>query len=276
MQRPTASIVIPALNEEKRIGACLDALVKQKTKEPFEVIVVDNGSTDKTSKIARSYSGKLNITVLREERRGRGRARRTGFLKARGKYFLSTDADAIVPPNWIDAFLEYFRKHPKAVGATGLPQIVDCEPQVNKTFNTIIPYIISGNFLMYGHPGMSGFSCAVRADIYKKVGGFDAKTDAYEDLDLSKRVGKLGRIGLIKTPRVTFSGRRFQKGLLRGWFEYMLPFLQMYLLGKNAILAPINESESENAAEEIDQETLTSFRKLLAPFKQTHRRKKKK
>lgn len=263
MKRPDVSIVIPALNEEKRIGDCLEALARQKTRHTFEVIVVDNGSTDSTSKIAKSFGDRMNITVLREIRRGRGRARRTGFLKARGKYFLSTDADTIVPPNWIDAFLTYFRKNPKMVAATGLPQIVDCDEQTNRIFNAVIPYVLSGNFLVHGHPGMSGFSCAVRADVYRKAGGFDPNADAYEDLDLSRRVGAIGKIGMIKAPRVTFSGRRFKHGLMHGCMEYALPYLQVFLLGReSAILPPVNESGKRKR--ETEKMMLSAFKKLLA------------
>ena len=61
----TTAVVVPALNEERVIGRCLQALTLQDVgKGSFEVVVVDNGSTDRTVEIARSFSGALNLTVL--------------------------------------------------------------------------------------------------------------------------------------------------------------------------------------------------------------------
>ncbi|OGY09045.1 MAG: hypothetical protein A2782_00975 [Candidatus Blackburnbacteria bacterium RIFCSPHIGHO2_01_FULL_43_15b] len=95
------SVIIPAYNEEKLIGTCLDSLVEQ-TDANFEVVLVDNNSTDQTSAIAQQYAKKLNLTIVLEKRKGRGKARATGFLKARGQYLLSTDADTTVPPTWVE------------------------------------------------------------------------------------------------------------------------------------------------------------------------------
>ena len=108
------SVVIPAYNEEQYLGRCLAALARQTyPADRFEVIVVDNGSTDTTAEIARRYGG---VRVITKPRKGVARARQAGFAAARGAVIASTDADTVVPPFWVARIAEYFRADP-ALGA---------------------------------------------------------------------------------------------------------------------------------------------------------------
>ena len=96
------SVVIPAYNEEENITKSLGAFLGQTTKLSYEIILVDNASTDKTVEIAAKYVGKLPLKIIKENKKGRGPARRAGFTKAKGDIIFSTDADAQVPPDWIE------------------------------------------------------------------------------------------------------------------------------------------------------------------------------
>ena len=108
------SVVIPAYNEEQYLGHCLAALARQTCPaDRFEVIVVDNGSTDATAEIARRYGG---VRVIAEPRKGVAHARQAGFATARGAIIASTDADTVVPPFWVERIMEHFRADP-ALGA---------------------------------------------------------------------------------------------------------------------------------------------------------------
>src|SRR5689334_1513313 len=71
------SVVIPAYNEEKYIGACLDELITTAGSDIYEIIVVDNASTDRTAAVARKYKG---VKVVREDRKGLTRARQAGLM----------------------------------------------------------------------------------------------------------------------------------------------------------------------------------------------------
>lgn len=90
------SIVIPVYNEAERLGACLDSITAQR-RRPFEVIVVDNNSTDDTAKVARSFPF---VKLLREPRQGVVHARTTGFNAARGDIIGRIDADTLLPDDW--------------------------------------------------------------------------------------------------------------------------------------------------------------------------------
>lgn len=232
----TATVVIPALDEEKHIASCLESLCAQATREPFDVIVVDNGSTDHTTDIARGYQGRLQVRVIQEKQRGRGAARATGFAYARGEFIFSTDADAVLPLDWIESFLTILRTRPGVVAVTCAPRIEDCTPRQNWLFNRIIPYFLRINIFTLGHHGLCGFSFAIPRDIYERSGGFNRNADAYEDLDLARRVRKFGTIVFDIKCRVTFSGRRFRNGLLRGWSEYIITFIKKFIFHKDRVI----------------------------------------
>ncbi len=91
------SIVIPVYNEETDLSACLQAIAAQ-NKAPFEVIVVDNNSTDETVTLARSFDF---VRLIREPKQGVVHARSTGFDAARGDVIARIDADTILPTDWV-------------------------------------------------------------------------------------------------------------------------------------------------------------------------------
>ena len=91
------SVVIPTFNEEKLLSKCLESLQKQ-TVKPFEIIVVDNNSTDTTAAIAK----KMGVKVISEKNQGISFARNAGFNAAKGDIIARLDADTTALPNWIE------------------------------------------------------------------------------------------------------------------------------------------------------------------------------
>ena len=100
---PKLSVIVPAYNEAARLGASLAAIVAylKERREPGEIIVVDDGSTDNTAAVAEASladSGEVNTKVIRyEQNRGKGYAARTGLLAARANIALFSDADLSTP-----------------------------------------------------------------------------------------------------------------------------------------------------------------------------------
>jgi glycosyltransferase involved in cell wall biosynthesis len=101
-ESPLVSIVISAWNEEVNILNCVSSLSCLETDVPFEIIVVNNNSSDDTHLTL----SKLNVVCLFQEVQGCGPARQLGQLNAKGKYILLADADCIYPPCWLDSMLK--------------------------------------------------------------------------------------------------------------------------------------------------------------------------
>lgn len=99
------SVVIPGYNAEKTIKACLNSFVKQTDKD-FEIIFVDDGSTDNTLKLANEFKNKLNLIVLTKENGGLCSAVSYGIDYAKGDYLVSVDSDDTVEKNFIEKIKE--------------------------------------------------------------------------------------------------------------------------------------------------------------------------
>ncbi len=229
------SVIIPAFNEEKTISKTLETLAKQDYKEGFEVIVVDNNSTDGTSRQAMKFAKRLDIRTVMEKKKGRGTARATGANESKGDYIFYTDADALVPPNWISGVMKYF-DDPKVVAVSGPWRVEDVKGFTKFFLNNfqdigVLPYT-----LVTGMHWLTGFHMAIRKDAYKKCGGFDPDLNAHEDIDISERLRKIGKIAYARDVVVVQSGRRFKKGLVRGLLDYELSGIKFFLLGSKKIV----------------------------------------
>ena len=109
------SLIIPAYNEARYLAPCLEAIAQQ-TVKPHEVIVVDNNSSDATAAIAARYPF---VRVLREPRQGVVFARNCGLDAATGTILARIDADAILPPTWLEVLQKAAQAHPRAGAYTG-------------------------------------------------------------------------------------------------------------------------------------------------------------
>ena len=226
---PKLSIVIPVYNEERAIDACLKSMASQDVEQPYEVVLVDNGCTDQTITVARAASSRFDLRIVNEPRHGRGAARRSGFLVARGEIIFSADADTVYPPTWMSQLLRALEEQ-DVVAATTTAKFEDLAAWQNYLLNIGQPLAMWLYRVVVGHHCLSGFSFAVRRAAYQTAGGFDAELNADEDADLSRRIARLGRIRLIHTP-VTMSGRRFSRGLIAGAFAYLRLYWQ-YRFGR--------------------------------------------
>jgi len=214
--RPVSvSVVIPALNEQAEIGRCLESLGRQ-TYQDFEVIVVDNGSTDDTALIAESFG----VRVVTESRRGIAPARQAGFEAAQGAIIASTDADTVVPHDWVERIEEAFREHPEAVAVFG-PFRYRSDSAPRPFVNRIIPYCSSGLAVgqrvtfRLGFPHFPGSNFAVRRDAFFEVGGFRSPTSGrlysyWEDVQLGLKLNRIGEVCYLPDLVVTASARKLR------------------------------------------------------------------
>jgi glycosyltransferase involved in cell wall biosynthesis len=198
---PLYSVIVPAYQAAATIGRCLDALNAQTVaRRQFEIIVVDDGSTDDTALVA-AQAGADH--VQRCSHRGPAAARNAGIDAARGRVILLTDADCEPKPDWLALMLQPFAD-PEVAGVKGsyitrqtgvVPRLAQCEFEERYDLQEKRPTI---DFV-------DSYAAAFRASVLRAVGGFDpAFTHANnEDVELSYRLARLGhRLVFVRRAQV--------------------------------------------------------------------------
>ncbi len=177
----TLSIVIPAHNEENHLKACLEA-IKHQTVRPFEVIVVDNNSTDKTAEIAQSYKF---VSLITETKQGIAYARNAGFSAARGDLIGRIDADTHLAPDWAEQTLTYMNQHTEIQAITGNCTFYDFPlPRFTRIVHSFFYYHLHA--LLAGGTILWGSNMVVRKTAWRLVRDHThIQSNIHEDVDLS-------------------------------------------------------------------------------------------
>jgi glycosyltransferase involved in cell wall biosynthesis len=207
------SVVIPAYNEERCLGRCLQALRAQSySASRFEIIVVDNGSTDATARIARGFGAQ----VVGEPVKGIAMARQTGFEAARGEVIISTDADTVAPPFWLTRIAGHFARDLELGAVYGPVYWSDGRPYER----LIMQYPVTWALMLSNRMRCTlwvGSNFAVRTEAFWQVQGFedfDGQTLMGEDIYLSLRLSRMTRIIFDPDLVVFASARRTREGYL--------------------------------------------------------------
>ncbi|SAK63894.1 glycosyltransferase family 2 protein [Caballeronia ptereochthonis] len=99
------SIIVPVFNVEAYLANCIDSILNQKTSLTYELIVIDDGSTDGSAAILERYASRPEVTVVRVTNGGVAFARNEGIRRAKGKYLMFVDADDYLPPDCVETLL---------------------------------------------------------------------------------------------------------------------------------------------------------------------------
>ena len=212
------TVIVPAYNEEELIAECLDSLLNQTVdKATFEIILVDNNSTDSTTKIAHA----MGVRVEKELRKGYVHAIRRGIEVSQTEYIAFTDADCRVPPDWLEQILAHFEDSAKVVGVGGKLAFYDIPPIVDKTVQTIL----------YFNKALPGNNMAVRRDAIWQIGGVDPSVNLTVDYWLTLKLRKVGRLKVDRRLVVNTSGRRF-KSSFDSDIKYFINVMSMQVSSK--------------------------------------------
>jgi len=217
--KPKISVVIPAYNEEKNIALCISSLLGQKNKD-VEIIVVNDGSTDNTEKIAKIFSEYVKIINVKK-RSGVANARNIGVKAAKGDVVAFIDADSIAGPHWVRSIKKDMKKNVAVVGPLKPlfdekitdHALIDAASNIVRLSIKVKPLTWGGNF-------------ACKKNFFEKVGGFK-NLNSLEDFNLGERLFKLGSVGFSKKMFVYTSLRRFKKNRMASIFyiENSMKFL---------------------------------------------------
>lgn len=210
------SVVIPCLNEEHTLGQQLEALAQQEVPFDFEVLVVDNGSTDQTRRVASSYAGSLSLVVIDEARKGRQFACNRGAALAAGSLLVFVDGDDVVEPGFLASMAQALNSCPLVAGELANDGFSSSDafrfgPARSQGLMT------SGDFL----PHASGACTGIRKEVYDALGGYDADASFCEDADLSYRAQLAGyEIGVAGGAVVRYRQRSSYRAMLRQHRNY--------------------------------------------------------
>lgn len=222
---PLISVVIPVFNEEILIRNCLEHIKKQSFSN-FDLILVDNNSTDASATIAKEYGAK----VIFEKKRGNTFALNTGMMHADGEIIAVTDADTKPDENWLKEIANIFSD--QNVSAMTGSALVDTQSSFIRAFCSVIyDFFIKINFIIQ-KPHLSGFNLAVRRRDFMLAGGLDLNYKMSSDVDLGLRIKKYGKVVFVKQAIVKTSSRRWDDNFLKTFLEYFIGYLYAVWLRK--------------------------------------------
>lgn len=201
------SVVVPACNEEDYLAEALESLQRQHYPHPYELIVVDNNSTDATAAIARSFG----VRVLHEPQPGVCAARQRGTAAARGDIVISTDADTVHPRDWLARIDAEFRRSGDVALVAG-----PCRYLNPSWWASLYPKLLFGAVgRVHHHTGRLVYITATNSAFLRTAfPGYDPDlTQGGDELDVLRRMRSRGRAVWLSDNTVDTSPRRLQQGV---------------------------------------------------------------
>jgi glycosyltransferase involved in cell wall biosynthesis len=245
MQRESAAppvqltVVVPAYRCAPMLRACLDGLVQSDLpRTAWELIVVDDGSTDDTATVASRTADR--VLRVPDGPRGPAHARNLGALAARGDVLVFVDADVVVAPATLRGFAELLAAEPELTAAFGAYDDEPADPALVSRYRNLLHHHVHVRHAGEAETFWSGCG-AVRRDAFLRVGGFDAhryQRPQVEDIELGYRLRDAGgRIRLMPT----LTGKHLKHwslaGMLRSDFrDRAVPWMQL-LLERRSLLS---------------------------------------
>ena len=214
------SVIVPAYNEQNLIAGCLDSLLKQTLdQDKYEIIVIDNNSTDSTAKVAIEKG----VRVEKELRKGYVHAIRKGIEVSQADLIAFTDADCRVPMDWATKILIDFSTSPNIIAVGGKLSFYDLNPILNRLIRLIL----------YPMNALPGNNMAIKREGLTRIGGIDPQINLSLDFWLTTKLRryKVGKIVVDKHLVVETSGRRF-KGSFSSDLKYFINVISILVSSK--------------------------------------------
>ncbi len=203
----TISVVIPAFNSERYIAEALEAVLRQ-TLQPHEIIVVDDGSTDRTREVVQKFENR--VKYIYQDNAGSGKARNTGTRNAKGELIAFLDSDDVWAEDHLEGLCRALVKEPEAALAYGARKWIDKNgnPVKDESGQTRYPSGWIFNELFNANYIGSTSAVVARKRALLKVGGFNESPvfRNAQDYDLWLRIA--AKFPIVSEPNVVFHYRR--------------------------------------------------------------------
>jgi len=199
-EKPKVSVIIPTYNRAHLLPRAIQTVLNQ-TYQDFELIVVDDGSTDNTEEIVKSFNDPCIRYIRHEENKGAAAARNTGIKAAKGGFIAFQDSDDEWLPEKLEKQMKVFENAPAKVGVvyTGFWRIENNKKiyipfsWVKQKEGNIHKELLKGNFV-------TTQSIVARKECFRKVGMFDEKLPRFQDWELVIRLSKYYNFKCIDEP----------------------------------------------------------------------------
>jgi len=232
------SIIIPVFNRKEYTEKCIDSIYKYGSDYPFEIIVVNNASSDGTAEYLRNLGDKA-VAINNEQNRGFAKACNQGAEKAKGEYLLFLNNDTIVTQNWMDVLVSELDENEgvaiagsKLIFPDGTIQHAGVVFADDKTPYHIYKHDSPEKFYTKKKRKFKAVTAAcmiIRRNIFFEVGGFDeAYVNGYEDIDLCLKVDKAGKSIMYCPESVIYHYESISDGRLNKHSENMKLFLDRW------------------------------------------------
>lgn len=196
-QKPlTLSIIIPVFNEKDYLDECLSSIAAQ-TVLPTEVIVVDNNSTDESVNIAKKYDF---VRVVSEPRQGIVYARDKGFNTARSSLIGRIDADTVLPVDWVENVLNFYRNNSMSYAMSGSCYYRNLKLMKHSTYLVDSTYYLF-SYIFLRHNVLFGSNMVIPRWVWQVEGSRTCVGNKYhEDVDLAVHIAK--RVSIVRRPEL--------------------------------------------------------------------------
>ncbi|MBL4663657.1 MAG: glycosyltransferase [Flavobacteriaceae bacterium] len=205
------SFVIPVYNRPQETQELLESFLELSFSRSFEIVIVEDGSSETSEGVVKSFSSRLNISYYFKDNTGPGDSRNYGMRKAKGNYFIILDSDCLIPPNYLKA-VDQFLKSTYFDCYGGADTAHESFTALQKAIN----YVMTSFWTTGGIRGSEksvtkfeprSFNMGISKNAFEATGGY-AKIHPGEDPDLSQRILKAGFATTFIPDAVVFHKRR--------------------------------------------------------------------
>ena len=229
---PRFSVIVPVYNRIGEVEDLLKSLAEQSCKD-FEVVLVEDGSTERCDQVARKYAVKVDVKYFYKENEGRSIARNYGLERAQGDYFVFFDSDCVIPPDYFATLSHCLDENP--LDCFGGPDAAhDSFTDMQKAINFSMTAFLTTGGIRGGRVQLEKFvprtfNMGYSRKVWETVGGFREMFS--EDIDMSTRVRKAGfSIGLVREAYVYHKRRVNLRLFARQIYVFGMSRITLYLL----------------------------------------------
>lgn len=278
INKPTISIIVPTLNEEKFLPNLLQSLSEQSEKD-FEVIVVDGHSKDKTKEVALAYKNKLtDFDFILAPKAGVSLQRNLGAKKSRGEYLVFLDADSVVLPYFVERVRNYINTHAQTQVFTSWFRPDGDTPE--DIFMALMILASVEGSIYFHRPWAPGPLTIIKRSTFEDIHGYDESMSFGEDYDLGMRLyEKKIILQVIRETIYVYSLRRLRnEGKLRVLPKYIRATLSViftkhgpkhmpgYITGGHIYQEKKKQRKKSGSPDQVLKQFKNSLQKLIKEF----------